>query len=99
MIEQRGGRVLIAAGQADQLAFEDPKLGHGIFTYYLLQGLAGHADVDGDGYVTALELSSYVTSEVAGHSAGRAQVPYSVALDRVGDLGVGDLIIADVKRR
>jgi hypothetical protein len=91
-IEKRGGRVLIAAGQADQLAFEDANLGHGIFTYYLLRGLTGAADADSDGYITAMELSSYVTSEVAGHSSGRVQVPYTSALD-----GMGDLVIAEIK--
>jgi hypothetical protein len=91
-IEKRSGRVLIAAGQADQLAFEDANLGHGIFTYYLLRGLAGAADADSDGYITAMELSSYVTSEVAGHSSGRVQVPYTSALD-----GMGDLVIAEIK--
>jgi len=91
-IERRGGRLFLAAGQADQLGFEDPKLGHGIFTYHLLQGLAGKGDLNGDGYVTALELANYVTAEVASHSA--VQVPYSAAID-----GAGDLIVAEVSAR
>jgi caspase domain-containing protein len=95
LMEKRGGRVLIAAGQADQLAFEDAKLGHGIFTYYLLQGLTGAADFDRDGYITAMELSSYVTSEVAGHSSGRAQVPYTSALGTLD--AMGDLVVAEIK--
>jgi hypothetical protein len=39
-----------------------------------------------------MELSTYVTSEVAGHSSGRVQVPYTSALD-----GMGDLVIAEIK--
>lgn len=85
------GSVLLAAGQADQLAFEDPKLGHGIFTYYVLQGLSGKASVGGSDYVTANELFAYVRSEVSGHSAGRIQVPWLGVID-----GTGDFIVADV---
>ena len=38
--------------------------GHGVFTYVLLDGLAGNADSDGDGFVTLTELSSYVENQV-----------------------------------
>ena len=34
--------------------------GAGVFTYYLIKGLAGEADTDGDGTVTANELFTYV---------------------------------------
>lgn len=33
------GRVILCACDDDQLAREDPALGHGVFTHYLLQGL------------------------------------------------------------
>jgi uncharacterized caspase-like protein/tetratricopeptide (TPR) repeat protein len=38
--------------------------GHGIFTYYVVKGLEGEADTNGDGIVTADELSEYVHSNV-----------------------------------
>lgn len=38
---------------------------HGLFTYYLLRGLQGVADVDRDGVVVAGELCTYVRGQVA----------------------------------
>jgi tetratricopeptide (TPR) repeat protein len=38
--------------------------GHGVFTYYLLKGLMGEADLDKDSTVTASELISYLQSNV-----------------------------------
>ena len=38
--------------------------GHGIFTYYVVKGLQGEADTNGDGVVTADELAEYVHSNV-----------------------------------
>jgi hypothetical protein len=57
-------------------AYEQGK--HGLFTYYLLRGLQGLADVDRDGTVVAGELCTYVRGEVI-HAAreqfGNAQQP------------------------
>ncbi len=38
--------------------------GHGIFTYYVVKGLQGEADTNGDGVVSADELAEYVHSNV-----------------------------------
>jgi len=38
---------------------------HSIFTWTLLQGLAGKADLNGDGLITATELAAYVAPAVA----------------------------------
>jgi tetratricopeptide (TPR) repeat protein len=38
--------------------------GHGIFTYYVVKGLEGEADQNGDGIVTADELAEYVHRNV-----------------------------------
>jgi len=57
-----------------QAAQEDPKLGHGVFTWYLLDALSGAADVDGDGAVEVLEAYNWVGYRTAEHT-GRAQVP------------------------
>ena len=57
-----------------QAAQEDPQLGHGVFTYYLLDALRGAADVDGDGAVEVLEAYNWVGYRTAEHT-GRAQVP------------------------
>ena len=45
--------------------------GHGIFTYYVVRGLAGEADANGDGVVTADELAEYVHRNVRDATGGR----------------------------
>jgi hypothetical protein len=49
---------------AGQTAIEDSKLQHGVFFYYVLQGLMGAAK-DADNEVTIQGLSSYVSKQVA----------------------------------
>jgi tetratricopeptide (TPR) repeat protein len=51
--------VLTAGGADEQVADQGPN-GHSIFTWTLLQGLEGRADLNSDGYVTASELAAYV---------------------------------------
>jgi len=50
--------------------------GHGIFTYYVIKGMEGEADTNGDGIVTADELAEYVHSNVRLATQG-AQNPTS----------------------
>jgi WD40 repeat protein len=71
------GKVLITASQANEQALELPELGHGLFTYYLLEGLSGKADKNGDGYVVLNEAYDYLEERVAAHSrrAGGKQTP------------------------
>jgi len=54
------GTHLIAATDKDQEASELQTLGHGVFTYTLLEGLGGKAATAGAGDVTALKLMAYV---------------------------------------
>ncbi len=51
---------------------------HGLFTYYLLKGLRGAADLDKNGTVLAGELCAYVhrqVQDVAKHQFGNSQEP------------------------
>ena len=57
------GHAILAAASDSQSAMEGYN-GHGVFTYVLLDGLAGNADSNGDGFVTLSELSSYVENQV-----------------------------------
>ena len=57
------GHAILVAASDSQSAMEGYN-GHGVFTYVLLDGLAGNADSDGDGFVTLTELSSYVENQV-----------------------------------
>ncbi|HAA57450.1 MAG TPA: hypothetical protein DCE42_21980 [Myxococcales bacterium] len=53
------GEVLISATGAKESAHEDPELRGGVFTHYLVSGLRGAADRNGDGYVTLEEIYRY----------------------------------------
>ena len=71
------GHATLAASSDTQSAMEGYN-GHGVFTYVFLEGIAGAADSDGDGYVTLNELSTFVEREVPERSYekwGYEQVP------------------------
>jgi uncharacterized caspase-like protein len=54
--------VLTACG-ASQLSWELTELGHGLFTYYFMEA-ATEGDLNGDGYVTALEAYAYALARI-----------------------------------
>jgi tetratricopeptide (TPR) repeat protein len=56
----------LTASRARERSYEvaDLKGGHGVFTYYVVQGMEGAADSSGDGVVTADELAEYVHTQV-----------------------------------
>ena len=62
---RRIGRQMLTAGGADQLVADGGPNGHSVFTWTLLQGLGGKADLNGDGIITATELAAYVAPAVA----------------------------------
>jgi uncharacterized caspase-like protein len=57
------GRAVLAASSDKQLALENYQ-GHGFFTFALLQGLKGQADLNKDGEISTLELAQFVSEEV-----------------------------------
>ncbi len=79
-VEQIGdipGELLgLLAARTNQLSLEGPQFGggHGVFSYYVLQGLEGEADEDKDGSVEADELIKYVEDQVRA-ATKRAQYP------------------------
>ncbi|WP_426210842.1 polysaccharide deacetylase family protein [Massilia sp. TWP1-3-3] len=62
---KRTGRQMLTAGGVDQLVSDGGPNGHSVFTWTLLQGLAGKGDLNGDGLITATELAAYVAPAVA----------------------------------
>src|SRR5215471_2255679 len=76
------GRYLIASCDEGQKSFECAELGHGLFTYHLLEGIRGAADRDGDGRVGLAELFNYISTAVsrdAREKFGREQKPWTSA--------------------
>ena len=58
------GRVVITASEGTQRAAELPSLGHGAFTYFLLEGLKGKADNNLDNVVELWEIWQYLDKKV-----------------------------------
>jgi len=73
-LSQGKGRVILTASDANELSVEKDDLKHGVFTYYLLEGLRGKADLDGDGVITVDEIYRYVSMKVPS-ATGQNQHP------------------------
>jgi uncharacterized caspase-like protein/tetratricopeptide (TPR) repeat protein len=60
------GTFKLLASRADERSYEDKRWGggHGVFTYYLLEGMKGKADRDRDGVVRAGELLDFISQIV-----------------------------------
>ena len=58
------GKIILTASGANEVSEENDKLRHGVFTYFLLEGLKGYADTDSDGLITVDEVYRYLTKQV-----------------------------------
>jgi hypothetical protein len=67
--EVEGGVALLMSSKAEELSLEDHGLRQGVFTYYLLRGLKGGADTNGDYLITIKELHNFVYSRVREYTA------------------------------
>lgn len=67
-VTRRNARQILTAGGSNQMVADDGPDGHSVFTWALLQGLEGKADLDGNGVITASELGAYVSPIVASFS-------------------------------
>jgi hypothetical protein len=68
------GTIIMTASGANEVSAEDEKLQHGVFTFYLLEGLSGAADADKDGLITVDEIYHYVSVQVP-RATGQEQHP------------------------
>lgn len=71
------GRLIFTASKADEPAWENNRLGHGLLTYYLLEGLQGVQEVIQEGKISIYRLLDHVTRRVLDKSGkmGKAQHP------------------------
>src|SRR6185503_13010810 len=79
--EKQAGEIIMLATGAGQESLEDPLIGtgHGLFTYYLVDGLTGQADGSHDNLVTLGELENYIGTTVpkyAEEKHNRKQNPF-----------------------
>lgn len=68
---------VISASANDQISSSSPDLKHGIFSYYLMKGMEGDADLNKDGKITVAEMQEYLTDMVGRQAMGmnRKQQP------------------------
>ena len=90
------GRVVLAASGPNESAQEDADLGHGVFTYYLLQGLRGAADGDRNGEIDVHEIYRYLSEQVSKATRGK-QNPQLKEPDLVGQILLGRGAVGKVK--
>jgi len=73
-VGQSSGQVIISSSSPSEYSQEVPDLPNGVFTHYLLDGLAGKADRDSDGVVTVKEAYDYAFEQTRKRTGG-AQNP------------------------
>ncbi len=71
--------VVLTSTDRVTLAQERRDLGHGVFTYSILQGLMGDADIIKDRLIKIEELDSYVTESVIALTANQQQPVFFVS--------------------
>jgi hypothetical protein len=64
------GRVILTASDSHEVAQESSNRRHGIFTYFLLEGLRGAADIDHDGRIDVDEIYKFVSQKVSSATRG-----------------------------
>jgi uncharacterized caspase-like protein len=57
--------VIMMSSRANEVSQEQPRLGKGVFTHFLLMAFQGNADVNRDRKITLLELFNYLSRQVS----------------------------------
>ena len=75
---------VIMSSKPNQTSWEMGNLEQGVFSYHLIRGMQGLADLNQDKYVTAGELFMYTKNKVSDHTSNK-QVPviYGVNLNKI----------------
>jgi uncharacterized caspase-like protein len=66
LLYREEGRAIITSSDVNEISAESPRWGggHGVFTHFLLEGLRGRADSNGDRMITVGELFRFVRQQV-----------------------------------
>ncbi len=77
LIKQFAGEQKILSCQADEYSVEGEQWGNGrgVFSFYLVNGLYGMADLDSNGYITLLEIAHYLQNNVTKEVMPVSQIP------------------------
>jgi formylglycine-generating enzyme required for sulfatase activity len=87
------GTRLLLSTEIGGSSYESDDLRHGIFTYFLLQGLSGKA-AGPDGFVSFRDLADYVNAATSkwAFEKGRSQAPVEKSADASGDFLVATAV-------
>ena len=61
---------ILSAVNSGQIAYADETLQHGVFSHFLLKGLAGESDSNQDRQINLGELADYVSRQTSRHALG-----------------------------
>jgi hypothetical protein len=80
------GRLLLASARPGQIAHESDAVGLGSFAHYLLEGVDGPADADGDGVITVKEIFEYLKPRLGKYARlnGMTQEPLLIGEEFAG---------------
>lgn len=89
------GHAFLTSSSADETAQESDRIGGSFFTHFLVSGMRGGADRDGDKRVTLAEAYQFAYDETLEHtqvtSAGAQHAAYEIRLSGSGELVMTDL--------
>ncbi len=68
---------ILTSAAGDQIAISAPEIKHGLFSYFLMRGMEGAADMNRDGNISMQELHQYVSLNVTREATlrGKQQSP------------------------
>lgn len=91
------GHAFIASSSADEASQESDKIAGSFFTHFLISGMRGAADLDGDKLVTINEAFLFARNETLARTqstqAGAQHPAYELKL-----AGTGDLVLTDLRQ-
>lgn len=87
-------KLVMTASDAHEKSYENPDLGHGVFTYYIGEAIRGKADLNDDKAVTAKELYDYTQEKTLAFARriDRVQTPMCFG-------SMYDAVISEVDRQ
>ncbi len=95
------GYAFLTSSSAEETAQESDRIGGSFFTHFLVSGLRGAADRDGDRRVTLSEAYQFAYDETLEHtqttSVGAQHAAYDMRLSGSGELVMTDLRKADAR--
>ena len=90
------GHAFLTSSSAEESAQESDRLGASFFTHYLVSGLRGAADLNGEGIVTLNEAYAFAFKETLASTENAQYGPQHPAYE-INLTGSGDLVLTDLR--